>query len=526
MAKTPSASETRLAELQAERDALVARLIGAEGETERQRRRLQSILTRLAPLDSVRADRRPPPSIGQRVGAALDLAIYGLADRLGLRRAQARERVRFASEELQRGNEPCLPVVVDPSTGEVEPDWPPRNLFTDRATRQTVQGLTARLIAFAADNGPVQAMIAMNFHAGGGADAVALATVRVVADHGVVAVLLTDPGPRLPMPDLPDNVVILDLEATGPLDELARQAIVFALVQAAAPRVLHVVNSDAAWRMVRACPPDLLEPTRVIATLFALQFDGAGLPEGYAARHLPQAAPMLDLLLTDNLRFASEGPDRVGATMASGRIRVIPSACRLEGVVTAEEAAGRLAARTRSGERLTVVWAGRLDAEKRVGLLADIAAAMADRADFRVFGQPVLDHPTADLGRLRALPNVRLMGAYDQPTAWEEPAPAPHVFLFTSVWEGMPNTLVEAAWLGLPVVATDVGGVSDLIDADTGWPIPAEAGAAAYVAALDTVRDDVAETLSRTSRLIARAHARHTHAAFEAGVREAYGLDR
>jgi len=43
------------------------------------------------------------------------------------------------------------------------------------------------------------------------------------------------------------------------------------------------------------------------------------------------------------------------------------------------------------------------------------------------------------------------------------------VFLFTSITEGLPNVLIEAQGFGLPVVSTNVGGVSEVVqDGHTG----------------------------------------------------------
>jgi asparagine synthase (glutamine-hydrolysing) len=47
------------------------------------------------------------------------------------------------------------------------------------------------------------------------------------------------------------------------------------------------------------------------------------------------------------------------------------------------------------------------------------------------------------------------------------------VFLLTSVYEGTPNVLLEAQYLGVPVVASSVGGVSDaMMDGSTGFMCP------------------------------------------------------
>ena len=42
-------------------------------------------------------------------------------------------------------------------------------------------------------------------------------------------------------------------------------------------------------------------------------------------------------------------------------------------------------------------------------------------------------------------------------------------FLYTSEWDGLPTVLIEVGARGIPVIASNVGGVSELIDESTGW---------------------------------------------------------
>jgi glycosyltransferase involved in cell wall biosynthesis len=50
------------------------------------------------------------------------------------------------------------------------------------------------------------------------------------------------------------------------------------------------------------------------------------------------------------------------------------------------------------------------------------------------------------------------------------PLSAMNIFLLTSEFEGMPNVLLEAQWLGLPVISTNAGGAREAFDQGvTGW---------------------------------------------------------
>jgi colanic acid/amylovoran biosynthesis glycosyltransferase len=83
-----------------------------------------------------------------------------------------------------------------------------------------------------------------------------------------------------------------------------------------------------------------------------------------------------------------------------------------------------------------------------------------------------------------------------------------HVFLHTSLSEGMPNVLVEAMATGLPVVTTDVGGVPEVVtDGREGYLVLARDVAATADRLLRLVRDPgLREAMGRHARQRAVDH--------------------
>ncbi|MFO8088608.1 MAG: glycosyltransferase family 4 protein, partial [Desulfatiglandaceae bacterium] len=73
------------------------------------------------------------------------------------------------------------------------------------------------------------------------------------------------------------------------------------------------------------------------------------------------------------------------------------------------------------------------------------------------------------------------------------------VVVLPSMDEGMPNTLQEAMYIGVPVVASPVGGVEEIVeDGVTGWVVPLDdlqgwADRLAYIAANPSQAKEVAK---------------------------------
>ncbi len=166
--------------------------------------------------------------------------------------------------------------------------------------------------------------------------------------------------------------------------------------------------------------------------------------------------------------------------------------------------------RPEPSDEVRLLSVGRLDAEKNPLLLADILAALNDsdrRWRLTVCGTGALEDALAD--RLRALgvdDRAELLGYVPFDGGLADRYRESDLLLHVSWTEGLPQVLFEAFAAGLPVVATDVGGVraaaggaSELIGAGD---------ADAAVAALRRLVDDPErrEALVEAGRQLVRTH--------------------
>ena len=130
----------------------------------------------------------------------------------------------------------------------------------------------------------------------------------------------------------------------------------------------------------------------------------------------------------------------------------------------------------------------RLYPEKRPMLWVDAAAEIARRhpaAHFVIHGHGVLEQELRSHIRACGLEGrLVLAGVTDDVLA---ALSALDVFMLTSLQEGTPNVVLEAQWVGTPVVAVEAGGTREALDEGrTGWIVdpPTAVGLAERVSAL------------------------------------------
>jgi len=142
------------------------------------------------------------------------------------------------------------------------------------------------------------------------------------------------------------------------------------------------------------------------------------------------------------------------------------------------------------GRRL-VVMVARLSAQKGIDIfiraVREIVAVDPSIRFAVVGGGPLEQEARAWAEQAGVNSYVRFIGHSGEPHVYMR---AGDLFLLTSRWEALPITIAEAFRQGLPVIATDCGGVKELVDEHVGRVVPVGDEPAIVKAVLDICRDD------------------------------------
>jgi glycosyltransferase involved in cell wall biosynthesis len=283
--------------------------------------------------------------------------------------------------------------------------------------------------------------------------------------------------------------------------------------------------------------PDVLW-THGAKTHFLVRAGGLHRNTAWVASHHGYTATSLTWRLYDQLdRWSLRGADSVIAAceafavdlnlrlgIAKGRLSVhrSPIAAGSSPAVRAKNVSIRAELGLPSDARI-VLSVGRLSKEKAQ---ADLIRAMLEvkrRCDFPVALVIVGDGPEERRleqvsSRLGVADQVHLVGYKDDVSPYYEAA---DVFALSSYSEGSPNVLLEAMDAGVPIVATAVGGVGEMIrHGEQGWLVRSgavEELAGGIVALL--ANPELSETLRSGAR---RSLAAYVPAVYYAGIRSVF----
>ncbi|RZK30283.1 MAG: glycosyltransferase family 1 protein [Hymenobacter sp.] len=161
------------------------------------------------------------------------------------------------------------------------------------------------------------------------------------------------------------------------------------------------------------------------------------------------------------------------------------------------------------GQRPKVLWAGRLDRQKRPDILRDVALMMPE-INFVVYGAAMLDTSCEKsiYNELCAIKNIDLRGEFDGFSSISREDF--ELLLYTSGWDGLPNIILESFSAGLPVLASNVGGISEAYPNNSQFLISNAGDPSAYVLALRNILNSSTAVQNERERILRYCRAERT----------------
>jgi len=263
---------------------------------------------------------------------------------------------------------------------------------------------------------------------------------------------------------LPPNAITIDLQyMSNNLTPEARQIIALKLIEATAKTAhIHIRHSVFGDNFLQNF--GMLFSDQVLA--YYRFSDPKAFVNGHEiTRHSPlelisETLDSLTYVVTDNETVAEKDTERLGAFADKWKVLRAPIA------ITRSEHSSQ-------HNRLNqILWASRLDYEKRPAIVAQIADSLNkynSNPRITAYGSSVFQEYTPAIFDGHA--NLKYAGPYDGFASL--PTEKYGVFIYTSLFDGVPNVLLEAMAAGLVVIAPDVGGISEIIkDGETGILLP------------------------------------------------------
>lgn len=321
---------------------------------------------------------------------------------------------------------------------------------------------------------------------------VARALAQTCDPEDVVVITTDDAGP-MPKGKLPDGVRVIDFAKLAPdLKGDARQRTLVEFLRALHPTTVTNVNSRTLWDAMGPYGTALGATIRIYACLLCNEQNADGHWTGYPLRRFYRHFDQLSGVFTDSDFLTNELKNRY-ALPETDMHRLVTLPNPVDPALSVVEHV--------ASPRPQIFWAGRLDAQKRVDLLFEIANAMPD-VDFRVWGEAVMGNVCVPAEKPS---NLTLEGTYSSFSSL--PLSSADMWLYTSAWDGVPTMLLEVAMVGIPLVGSDVGGTKDVLRDELATSLPQTADVSDWVEAIrSTLNDPNARTKALSLRDVLATH--------------------
>lgn len=336
----------------------------------------------------------------------------------------------------------------------------------------------------------------------GGADKVLLNYIRALRELKPdikITVITTLPVENTWASQLPENVDHIDFgNVANGLAEDERETLMTRLIVQLKCKNLHIINSAYAYSWVRE-HISLAKKYTINVSFFCFELIEGSNDEGvwsYDSPALSSIYPVVSKIFTDNIRIK----EWLIAKNAFDEEKVIvhyqPS------IVEIKERK-----KINTHRPLRILWASRIVRTKIPEIAAEIASRL-DPEEYRLDAYGEICDPKYEQ-LFSDIPALHYYGTYDG--FGSLPIDDADVFLYTSLSDGVPNVILEASAAGLPIIASNEGGVAEFIkDGKTGFLVDSPRDVSGYISALKKVRgmkdEELLKLVKNSQKLLVSQH--------------------
>lgn len=273
------------------------------------------------------------------------------------------------------------------------------------------------------------------------------------------------------------------------------------------PKWVINVNSKACWEAYEQYGRTMSINSNLAACLFCYEYDVNGSRVGYARDHIREVLPFLDAVLVDNKGFCDELHNDFSLHPKDAeRLKCLYQPFEIGDDIGTMQNQWPILDEVVKKPR--VLWPSRFHKQKRPDLLREIALGLPD-VEFLVWSPDSWSNVLAGGEQPK---NVVVTNEEAQLKDMAKKGVS--ALLLCSAWEGLPTVLIESVSAGLPIVANNVGGVSEIVNDETGYLVDKDAAAEVYCSAIREVLSSPATASKRRDMAFLTVKKQHSLEAY------------
>lgn len=317
----------------------------------------------------------------------------------------------------------------------------------------------------------------------GGADRLTLNLIKALGElfpNKKIGIITTETVQSECLDSLPEDVSFFDFgNSFLDLKWFEKQNLLLrAIIQIKAKKIINI-NSHKLFELLNEYSKSISYFSDIYCFVFCIYITEEGQTVGFAVDNIPLIIDNLKMVLTDNSHIKEYLNEKFG--LDGEKFQTVYQPVNTDHFEYKE---------FKKDGTVDILWASRIDDQKLPYVLEKIIKeSQGKNFRFHIYGGLAMNY-SYNIRNLEKYKNVFIYGPFKDGlvninhTDYD-------IYLFTSKFEGMPISILEALSLGLPIITSNVGGISEIIkDNETGFLVEDIYNPNAYLEKINKIIDN------------------------------------